>query len=137
MTVPFTAYDKVPHTQFDLYQQYALMEQGTAEAARVAEDILGAREKDDLVDTLYGLLVEMKENSRAVGWIGQETYLVPTEYSLFAVLAPEGVLFHVYLLDEDRIFCRAALNVEESAVLSVGYRLMQEARAEHDAQYAR
>lgn len=129
MDATFTAYDKVPHTQYDTYQEYALLNPSTPEAAAVALDILSLREADDATDILRDLLIEIKQTSTCTNWDGTEIDLVPWEYNLFAILDTSGDNYNVYLLDEDSIFCGVALNVPAEDVADAGVNLMEAERA--------
>lgn len=92
----FTAYDKVHFSQYDLYQEYASAVPGV-DSFRVAGDL-------------------------AVRQV--ELGLVISEFRLFPVLNSIGVLFDVYLLDEDGRFlgCEAGerLMIAHSLLWSEG-----------------
>lgn len=109
----FTAYDKIPHGLYGLYQQYAEMTPGD-DARMVAQDIAGSALKGDIVRIL-------NDEMRVIKW---NLKIVAEEFRLFALRDATGDAFDVYLLDEDGLFRGCATGVAEDDVVTTGVRLM-------------
>ena len=114
MTNAFVAYDKVLFPQYGFYQEYALLVPGV-NTYRLARDILGTSHGDDVVQDFHAAL-------RAE--LVKDDY-VPVEYHLYAVRDRTGVLFDVYLINEDSQFEGCAAGVTEEDVVPAGIALLQ------------
>ena len=110
----FLAYDKVHFSQHALYQEYEAMTPGIA-SKDVAFDIFWSN-IDEKVQAVNDALKAAKFADGAI----------PIEYYLFAVLAAEGELFDVYLLDEDKLFVSLSAGVAADDVVTVGTSMVKE-----------
>jgi hypothetical protein len=111
----FLAYDKVHHSQYEFYVQYAETTPGE-ETKELARDILYSLGKhdDEVVTGLYEQLTQM---------LNQDG-VVPVEYFLFPIRSVDGDTFDVYLLDEDGLFQSVAVGVAQNDVLNAGKGLL-------------
>lgn len=114
MTTAFVAYDKVLFPQYGFYQEYALLVPGV-DTYRLAREILGVSQGDEVVQ-------EFRASLRAE--LIKDDY-VPIEYHLYAIRNRTGVLFDVYLINEDSQFQGCAAGVAEEDVVSSGVALLQ------------
>lgn len=69
---------------------------------------------------------DVKSLNRALFDEKLKEVFVPREFRLYTIRDASGVLFDVYLLDEDGIFLGVTPSVPEEKVIEVGIELMQE-----------
>jgi hypothetical protein len=114
MTTAFVAYDKVLFPQYGFYQEYALLVPGV-DTYRLALNILGLSQGDIVVqDFRDALRTELVKNE-----------YVADEYHLYAIRNRTGVLFDIYLVNEDNQFQGCAAGVVEEEVVPAGVALLQ------------
>jgi hypothetical protein len=112
----FLDYDKVPHSAYDLYQQYA-EQTPSSDTRHLARIILGHSGMDTVVS-------KFREDLHAMKY---QQDLVPVEYALFAIRnAADATTFDVYLLDEDSLFIAVEVGVAQDDVMETGLHMMQQ-----------
>lgn len=113
----FTAFDKVHHTQYGLYAEYAEMNPAVDEGSvQMAQAILGSTPKEDMARELTAALREEKNKSSKVAY----------EFDLFAIRSASGVEFDVYLIDEDSRLVSVETSVEDRLVRVTGIGMLED-----------
>jgi hypothetical protein len=112
----FLAYDKVPFTQYALYEAYALLSPG-ADAVETAYAIYGSSRAD----------ADMRSMQDAIRFAVLGEKRIPVEFTLFAIRDASGVAFDIYFLDEDGLFLAFAAGVAEADVVTSAVALAVEA----------
>ena len=110
----FTAYGAVHYSLYAEYEKYALLVPGSMEAAYQARNLFSR------FDTV---VKEFNDSFRAA--CASSAFGIVQEYRVFCVRAADGVLFDVYLVDEDQLFMGSVAGVAEDDVIAAGFGLME------------
>jgi hypothetical protein len=103
----FLAYDKIPHGQHALYQEYALLTPG-AETRLLARDIAGHAYLDPEVKELLAEIRSILVADPITGY----------EWTAIAIRNATAEAWDVYLMDEDSLFEGLVVNVAREDVIA-------------------